>query len=203
MLPSNDTISPDEWPHGYGFCWCGCGQKTNLVKADNKGRGLVKGAPFRFVLNHHRRKLTPQYIVDPATECWNWQWTKSDGYGMVWTPNGMRRAHRVYYERARGLIPEGYDIDHLCRNKACVNPDHLEAVPHRENVRRGMAQWAENARTQTCKHGHPMTPENTYNNPSRKGFKVCRTCFRQHDERRRQKRAEQCRCHASTFTIVN
>ena len=69
-------------------------------------------------------------------------------------------AHRFSYERAKGVIPEGLELDHLCRNPACVNPDHLEAVSGHENVRRSDGPSAINARKSHCPNGHPYLGEN-------------------------------------------
>lgn len=91
-------------------------------------------------------------------------------------------AHRMAYELTRGPILEGLVIDHLCRNKACVNPAHLEAVSQRVNVRRGLL----GSRT-ACINGHEYTPENTF--IERNGKRRCRTCQRATDRRRRARRA--------------
>jgi len=100
-------------------------------------------------------------------------------------------AHRWAYEHAVGAIPAGLDIDHLCRNRACVNPVHLEPVTREENIRRAAAVKTH------CPHGHEYTPENTYVRPGTV-HRHCRTCAHdqelaranQKNARRRQRRAE-------------
>ena len=92
------------------------------------------------------------------TPCINWTGALDrDGYGR--TRRGL--AHRVAYERQRGPIPDGLTIDHLCRNRSCVNVDHLEVVSRRENTMRGIAPTAINARKTYCKNGHPFDERNT------------------------------------------
>lgn len=104
--------------------------------------------------------------------CWRWVgYCTADGYGRFWTGSTMAIAHRWSYEHFVGPIPSGFVIDHLCRNRACVNPAHLEAVTFNENVRRGAR-----ARQTHCKHGHEFTPENTYLGC---GARQCRTCQRE------------------------
>lgn len=82
----------------------------------------------------------PYWIVDEATGCWLWnrkRWVT--GYGMKSVNHsGSVAAHRWLYEREVGPIPEGLELDHLCFNPPCVNPDHMEPVTHTENMRR---QW--------------------------------------------------------------
>lgn len=96
-----------------------------------------------------------------------------DGYGHVRFRGQNVYAHRAAYMQQVGEIPVGLEIDHLCRNRACVEALHLEAVTHAENVRRGMRA------TQTrCKHGHPFDAANTYRRPDRPGNRECRACNR-------------------------
>src|SRR4051794_19244214 len=97
-------------------------------------------------------------------ECWDWPGLiLSTGYGGVrGTDLRLRRVHRVAYERLVGPIPAGLVIDHLCRNKACFNPRHLEAVTVRTNTLRGVGFSAWNARKVQCDHGHPLDEKNTY-----------------------------------------
>lgn len=119
-----------------GFCQCGCGQKTNLARQDDPKRGYKKGQPFPYLRNHRKRKSGVEYVVDESG-CWVWQRTRTPaGYGNAWDGGRTVGAHRLFYERHVGPIPDGYVIDHLCRNKSCVNPDHLEAVPQAVNIQR-------------------------------------------------------------------
>jgi len=87
-----------------------------------------------------------------------------------------RLAHRAVYEALVGPIPKGLSLDHLCRNRACVNPEHLEPVSLVENVMRGVSPHAVNARKTHCAHGHAFTAENTY---MVRGERVCRACGRE------------------------
>lgn len=86
--------------------------------------------------------------------------------------------HRFAYEHHKGQIPAGRQIDHLCENKACVNPDHLEVVTPQVNIARIGPRRSANAEKTHCKRGHPLSGENLYVIPS--GGRTCRTCRREH-----------------------
>jgi hypothetical protein len=137
-LPCGIQIPP---PNPSGLCFCGCGQQAPIATQSNFVLGIVKDQPMRFVHNHHTRKYVRYLIEDRGykTPCWIWQLGLSeDGYGEL-TEGGINKAaHRAYYERHIGPIPDGLILDHLCRVRCCVNPDHLEPVTSRENTRRGL-----------------------------------------------------------------
>lgn len=130
----------DEPTVPYGFCHCGCGEKTKLAATTANDRGHVKGEPLRYVHGHHKRK-GPRYVEEDRgyeTPCWVWQWHKDPGgYGRGWFNGKPGTAHRAFYKALVGPIPEGLHIDHLCRVRACVNPEHMEPVTMLVNHRRG------------------------------------------------------------------
>lgn len=128
----------------------------------------------------YRRRF--QFKVWPRGDCWEWRGAikKKTGYGSF-AVDGTKRieAHRASYLIAKGPIPQGLEIDHICRHRWCVRPSHLEAVSHKENLRRGDT----NAEKPTCKRGHPFNDANTYHVHGRRW---CRVCDR---ERKRRERA--------------
>jgi len=116
----------------------------------------------------HRPELGP---------CWVWTAAKMEGYGAFPLSGGRNvHAHIVSFTWEYGDIPEGFERDHLCRNRACVRPDHLEAVTHWTNVARGISPHGLNAAKTKCRNGHDFSPENTRVNS--KGQRVCITCAR-------------------------
>jgi hypothetical protein len=121
-----------------GYCQCGCGGETSIPKKTNASKGQIRGVPLRYLKGHHRRTGPVDYLVDEKG-CWVWQRSITrDGYGQAWDPVARRtkKAHRLYYERHVGPIPEGMHIDHKCQNTRCVNPEHLEPTVMLENLRR-------------------------------------------------------------------
>ena|SRR3990167_3156925 len=110
--------------------------------------------------------------VDASGDCWAWTGPRNaKGYGRF----RNHQAHRIAYEILVGPIGTGLTLDHLCRNHACVNPDHLESVTVRENILRGYGLSAQAARHTHCPNGHQFTSNNTYRN---QGYRQCRECHR-------------------------
>lgn len=108
--------------------------------------------------------------VEKTDSCWVWNGARDwAGYGKMHWKGQLQMAHRVSYELTKGSIPVGLTIDHICRNKACVNPDHLEAVTQAENIARGTLKD-----NRACRRGHPMTEENTYIDT--RGRRKCKQC---------------------------
>jgi hypothetical protein len=109
-------------------------------------------------------------------ECWSWTGAVSNTYGRIAAAQRTSYlAHRAAYETFAGPIPDGQQIDHLCRNRICINPAHLEAVTQQVNLARGNGVYAVNARKTHCKRGHEFTSENTL---IQQGTRKCRACKR-------------------------
>ena len=117
------------------------------------------------------------YVPEPNSGCWLWtKSTSKNGYANFAWDGRQSYAHRYAFGRFVGPIPSGTEIDHLCRVRSCVNPDHLEAVSHRANVLRGTSPSAFAARADKCKAGHEYTAGNT--RTAEGGRRVCRECHR-------------------------
>ena len=119
--------------------------------------------------------------IDASGDCWEWTGAQCYGYGRVGYGKKTWLAHRLIWELLVGPIPKGMTIDHLCRNHACVNPDHMEIVDRQENTLRGYGLSGQNGRKTHCPRGHPYSGENlrlyqapNKNHPCRR----CRICGR-------------------------
>lgn len=138
---------------------------------------------MRLAYMNIRKRAALLALNDPAL-CWNWPGAiRASGYGAVRAnldERGFRTwaAHRAIYTILVGAVVAGIELDHLCRNRKCVNPAHLEPVSSRENCLRGVSVHADNARKTHCKHGHEFTPENTMCVPTSCGVgRKCRVCY--------------------------
>lgn len=123
------------------------------------------------------RRLERNIIPVTESGCWIWTAGTVAGYGRMKVNGRPVLIHRLMYERAGKHIPEGYTVDHLCRVRCCVNPDHLEAVTFKENVLRGIGPTAVNRRKAKCNNGHEFNDTNTH--ITKTGGRVCRVCDRE------------------------
>ena len=106
--------------------------------------------------------------------CWEWTSNKARGYGHFKLNKKTVKTHRLAYEMFYDKIPNGMSLDHLCRNRGCCNPIHLEPVTIKENIMRGEGIAAKNSKKTDCKYGHPFDKKNTYFYPN--GKRLCRIC---------------------------
>lgn len=121
-------------------------------------------------------------LVRSPSGCWEWTGSGSDGYGLVRVDGRTVPAHKAVYELLVEPVPEGLQLDHLCRNRRCCNPAHLEPVTPLENTRRGMGHGSETH----CPSGHPYSGENLAVSGGRR---KCRTCKRVAERERRARRS--------------
>lgn len=169
-------------------------------ESSSAGTSLARPGPRRA----STRLLVPSAAADPAhynpddlidrlrskisvqpNGCWHWvAGLNADGYAQVYNPGGSRLAHRMVYEFFVGRIPDGLQIDHLCRVRRCVNPSHLETVTPRENVLRGFSTAGIRARSTHCSNGHPFDEDNTYRPPGSPNVRLCVTCRHEVEARR-------------------
>jgi hypothetical protein len=123
-------------------------------------------------------RLFDKFIPEPNSGCWLWTAGLSAGtYGSFYFEGRTQKAHRAAYQLLVGPIPDGLDLDHLCRTRICCNPDHLEPVTRSENLLRSPLMDRKSANTH-CLRGHAFTAENTMTRPN--GWRTCRTCMRAH-----------------------
>lgn len=169
---------------------CGsCGAQRVVKHPDKAGRMCRSCASKIGVLAAREANSQPveqrfmQYVKkDTSSGCWEWTGTlQKNGYSAFYCNGKIVRGHRWSYEHFTAPMPQGKEIDHLCRNRKCVNPSHLEPVTRKENMRRAMRFH--------CVNGHAFTPENTYMHD---GKRYCRECrrIRVRAYRRRKSNAE-------------
>lgn len=134
-------------------------------------------------------RFEKHYIPEPNSGCWLWTGGMTNGgYGIFYKDGKYSTAHRFAYELFVGPIPTGFDVDHLCRVIGCVNPAHLEAVSHKENLRRSPTTASSINRTRThCPQGHPYEGDNLYIWKG-DGSRQCVTCRNHHGQTRNRKR---------------
>lgn len=119
-------------------------------------------------------RLEEKYIPEPNSGCWLWTGaTNGFGYGRLFSNGRNRYAHRVSFEIAHGPIADDMQLDHLCRNTFCINPDHLEPVTNQENVKRGLMSALRPARV-FCPKGHP---QNQFGYIDSRGARQCLVCL--------------------------
>ena len=151
---------------------------STLMKRDSLGKllpGETQPVADRFWAKVHK-----------TDTCWLWTAAiTGTGYGAIGVNGKTVLAHRWAYEQVKGPIPKGMQLDHLCRVRHCVNPDHLEAVTSRENSMRGDHPWVKLSRSGYCKRGHAMTQDNIY---IISGKARCRRCYLDKNRRYRMKR---------------
>jgi hypothetical protein len=144
-----------------------------------------------------RRSVWERLAFEAITGCWLWlglsKWTVSGPYGRISVNNRSTYTHQFFYQLFGGQVPRGLELDHLCRNTLCCNPDHLEAVTHAENIRRsrsGEVTRRRHAKQTHCKRGHALTGDNVRMTHAH-GYplRACRACQQMHrrasDSRRR------------------
>lgn len=139
--------------------------------------GRIKGTPNN-IPTYERMMLR----VEKTDECWLWTGAVDlkNGYGKIKDGPTMGYVHRVAYTHEVGLIPKDFTIDHLCKIKICVRPDHLEAVTLKENILRSDSWAAQNARKTECPHGH-----GPYDKQYKNGWRYCSKCKAEKEMRRR------------------
>lgn len=136
-----EGVAPMQLQLTDGFCQCGCGQPVENYRTTDHRWGQIKGQPRKFLQGHNLRKSPVDWVAEDRgydTPCWIWQlYIDAGGYGIKYYDGRSRVAHKVLYEAKYGPVPDGLELDHLCRNRACCNPDHLETVTRAVNIRRG------------------------------------------------------------------
>lgn len=160
---------PNSATRRFGYC------HTHYQRWRLHGDPSVSSAP------RPPRDPMPRFMakVDASGVCWEWTGNRIRGYGYFQVDGKSALAHRWLYERLVSPLALSLDLDHLCRNRCCVNPDHLEPVTHRVNVLRGAGVAAQHARKTHCVRNHPLSGPNLRIRVRPGGYveRVCRACF--------------------------
>lgn len=171
------------------LCNCACGGQAR-VPASNLRNGRTSSCGCLQLRGPALKRL--EIRTDRTGECWLWTGRlNSYGYAEMKLDGRYQMAHRVAYQQIVGPIPEGLQLDHLCRVRHCVNPAHLEPVTNRENSLRGEGPAARNARKRTCHRGHPFDQDNTLVSG---GSRRCRACARIASKAYRERRKQVTSC---------
>lgn len=150
----------------------GCSTPTHAKALCGKHYAALKQRVYRRVARNRTKDLLAR--ISFTEGCWGWTGDHlPSGYGRFYFRGERSIAHRAVFEALRGKVPAGLVLDHLCRNRGCVNPWHLEPVTDAVNILRGVGPPAMNAKKTHCVHGHEFTPENTI---ARKDGRECRAC---------------------------
>ena len=129
-------------------------------------------------------KMMNRISIDINTGCWNWSnYIDAGGYGRIMFNNHQESAHRVFYAWKKGKLPRGKSkiipqLDHLCKNRKCCNPDHLELVSFKENILRGNSPSAQHSKQLICKNGHILPSKPNLLRKNGKTERVCLICQR-------------------------
>ena len=143
----------------------------------------IKGAYGKWSGKSPQERFAERYIIDSETGCWNWTGSVNGrGYGYLSVDNRTVQAYKLAYEWKHGKIPKELEIDHLCKNTLCVNPDHLEVVTRRTNQLRGNTFTAKNVAKTHCPKGH------LYSGVNNQGGRICHICIREWAKNHRRKK---------------
>lgn len=145
-------------------------------------------------------------IYSPSTPCWISEYsTDTQGYAMKRINGKLKGLHRVIFEALHGPVPDGLELDHLCRTRACVNPAHLEPVTHKVNALRGVGVSAIAASKTHCKKGHILGGDNQYHSPSFMNNRACKTCIKERNRiyQARKRRSNGITPRKGTYTYAS